>query len=122
LAVFAAAVAIAACGLGLARIGVATQPRPGFTQLWLSPRHQDAHTLSLGVSNDQRVTTSYRLILLRNGKAIAARNLTLADGQTWQQPVPFSGKGTLTAYLYRLPNLASPYRHVSTGPGKAVDS
>jgi hypothetical protein len=113
-AAFAAAVVIAACGVELARIGVARQPQPGFTQLWLSPQH-NVHALSLGVSNDQGSTTSYRLELLRNGHVITTRNLTLADGQTWQQSVPFTGEGTLTADLYRLPDLARPYRHVTTG-------
>jgi hypothetical protein len=114
-AAFAAAVVIAGVGVGLARIGVASQPQPGFTQLWLSQQRQNAHTLSLGVGNDQGSTTSYRLVLLRNGRPVTTRNITLADGQTWQQSVVFSGQGTLTADLYRLPDLAHPYRHVSTG-------
>lgn len=119
-AAFAAAVVIAGCGVGLARIGVARQPQPGFTQLWLSQQRQNAHVLSLGVSNDQGSTTSYRLVLLRDGRPITTRNITLADGQTWQQSVPFSGKGTLAADLYRLPDLAHPYRHVFTGRAEAA--
>jgi len=119
-AAFAAAVLIAACGVGLARVGVAKQPQPGFTQLWLSPRLQSAHTLSLGVSNDQGGTTSYRLVLLRNGQVSATWDLTLANGRTWQRSVPFTGKYTLTANLYRLPDLTHPYRYVSTGSTKAT--
>jgi hypothetical protein len=119
-AAFAAAVVIAGCGVGLARIGVDRQPQPGFTQLWLSQQRQNAHLLSLGVSNDQGSTTSYRLVLLRNGRPITTRNITLVDGQTWQQSVPFSGKDTLAANLYRLPDLAHPYRHVFTGRAKAA--
>jgi hypothetical protein len=119
-AAFAAAGVIAACAVALAGIGVARQPQPPFTQLWLSPQHQNAQALSLGVSNDQGSTTSYRLVLLRDGRVITVRNITLADGQTWRQPVTFTGKGTLTADLYRLPDLAHLYRHVSTGPAKAA--
>src|SRR2546423_975137 len=52
-AVFAVAVLVAAGAVGLAVAGAARQPQPGFTQLWLSPQRQDAHTLSLGVTNDQ---------------------------------------------------------------------
>ncbi|HEX8008676.1 MAG TPA: DUF1616 domain-containing protein [Trebonia sp.] len=121
-AAFAAAVVIAASGVGLARIGVTRQPQPGFTQLWLSPRHQNGHMLSLGVKNDQGITTRYRLVVLRNGHVITARNINLADGQTWQQSVPFTGNGTLTADLYRLADLVHPYRHVSTGRTKAARS
>jgi hypothetical protein len=79
-AVFAAAVLIAACGVGLARTGAAHQPQAGFTQLCLSPQYQNQHTLSLGVSNDQGSTTGYRLVLLRNGQVSASWNLTLANG------------------------------------------
>jgi hypothetical protein len=121
-AAFAAAVLIAACGVGLARTGAANQPQPGFTQLWLSPQQQNEHTLSLGVSNDQGGTTSYRLVLLRDGQVSATWNLRLANGRTWQRPVPFTGKYTLTANLYRLPDLTHPYRYVSTGNTTAAGS
>jgi hypothetical protein len=121
-AAFAAAVLIGACGVGLARTGVAKQPQPGFTQLWLSPYLQNAHTLSLGVTNDQGGTTSYRLVLLLNGQMSATWNLTLASGQTWQRWVSLTGRYTLTANLYRLPDLTHPYRYVSTDSTKAAGS
>jgi hypothetical protein len=115
-AAFAAAVLVAAGGVALARIGVAAQPQAGFTQLWLSPRPGGGHTLSLGVTNDQGSTTSYRLVLQRDGRTISAWNLTLGDGRTWQRQVPGpSGGHALAAALYRLPDLAHAYRYVSTG-------
>lgn len=113
-AAFAAAVLIAASGLGLARLGVAIQPQPGFTQLWLAPQHRHDHTASLGVTNDQGSATRYRLVLLRNGQVLATWNLALADGQTWQRAVPFTGQYVLAANLYRLPDLTHAYRHVAT--------
>jgi hypothetical protein len=119
-AAFAAAVLIAAAAVGLATVGAARQPQPGFTQLWLSPQHQSAHTLSLGVTNDQGRTMSYRLVLQRGGRVIGTWNLTLGEGGTWQRPVPFTGNQTLAAGLYRLPDLAHPYRHVSVGPGSGA--
>ena len=121
-AAFAAAVLVAAFGVGLARTGVANQPQPGFTQLWLSPQQQNEHTLSLGVSNDQGGATSYRLVLLRNGQVSATWDLTLANGRTWERSVPVTGKYTRTANLYRLPDLTHPYRYVSTGSTKAAGS
>lgn len=113
--VFAAAVLIAACGVGLASAGVARQPQPGFTELWLSPQHHYVHILNLGVRNDQGRTTSYRVVLLRDGRAASTWNLTLGDGHFWQRPVPFTGQDILAVALYRLPDLAHPYRFVSTG-------
>jgi uncharacterized membrane protein len=116
-AVFAVAVLVAAGAVGLAVVGAARQPQPGFTQLWLSSQQQDAHTLSLGVTNDQGRTTSYRLVLQRAGRVIGTWNLTLGEGRTWQRSVPVTGKQTMAAALYRLPDLTHPYRHVSVDPG-----
>jgi hypothetical protein len=120
-AIFAAAVLVAAGAVVLARIGVAIQPQPGFTQLWLSPQRDTAHAESLGVSNNEGSMTRYRLVLLRNGHVSATWNLALANGATWQRSVPYLGKYTLTADLYRLPDLKSPYRYVTTG-SKAAGS
>jgi hypothetical protein len=119
---FAAAVLVAACGLGLARIGVAIQPQPGFTQLWLSPRDAEKHTASLGVTDHQGSTIRYRLVLLRDGHVSSTWNLTLADGQTWQRAVPFTGKYVLAGDLYRLPDLTHPYRYVATDSARAPGS
>jgi len=121
-AIFGAAVVVAAGGVALARIGVAIQPQAGFTQLWLSPWGHNVHTASLGVSNDQGSLSRYRLVLLRNGHVSATWNLTLANSQTWQRAVPFTGTYALTANLYRLPDLSHPYRYVSTGGNKATGS
>ena len=66
-AAFGAAVVIAACGVGLARVGAAIQPQPRFTQLWLSTRGVSAGTIKIGVTNDEGHTTGYRLVLMRNG-------------------------------------------------------
>ena len=114
MAVFAVAILVAAGAVGLAVVGAARQPQPGFTQLWLSPQ-QDARTLSLGVTNDQGRTTSYRLVLQRDGQVIDTWNLTLGEGRTWQRQVQFTGNEVLAAGLYRLPDLTHPYRYVSIG-------
>jgi uncharacterized membrane protein len=119
-AVFAVAVLVAAAAVGLAVTGAVRQPQPGFTQLWLSPQQQDAHTLSLGVTNDQGRATSYRLVLRRDGRVISTWNLTLGEGRSWQRTVPFTGKQVLAAGLYRLPDLTHPYRHVSVGPSSGT--
>ena len=119
-AVFAAAVLVAAAAVGLAVTGAVRQPQPGFTQLWLSPQQQSAHTLSLGVTNNQGRATSYRLVLRRDGRVISTWNLTLGEGRSWRRTVPFTGKEVLAAGLYRLPDLTHPYRHVSVGPSSGT--
>jgi hypothetical protein len=119
LALFAAAAVVAAGAVGLAVTGAARQPQPGFTQLWLAPQRPAGHALSLGVTNDQGRTTSYRLVLRRGGRVIDTWNLTLGEGRTWQRPVPDSGQ-VLAAGLYRLSDLTHPYRYVSVGPGSGV--
>jgi hypothetical protein len=121
-AIFGAAVVVAACGLGLARISVAAAPQPGFTELWLSARDGHALTASLGVSNEQGRTTRYRLVLLRDGRVSGTWNLALADGQTWRRAVKFTGRYAITANLYRLPDLAHPYRHVATADDRTAGS
>ncbi len=118
-AAFGAAVVIAACGVGLARVGAAIQPEPHFTLLWLSARGASAGTIKVGVTNDEGNTVDYRLVLLRKGQANTTRNVTLANGDTWQLTVLFNDKSSLTANLYRLPDLTTPYRHVDTNGDRA---
>lgn len=118
-AAFGAAVVIAACGVGLARVGAAIQPQPRFTQLWLSTRGASTGAVKVGVTNDEGYTVGYRLVMLRNGHVNAAWNVTLANGHTWQRTVPFDGQRSLTANLYRLPDVTTPYRHVDTNGDKA---
>lgn len=113
-AVFGAAIVIAACGVGLARVGAAVQPQPLFTQLWLSTRGVSAGTIKIGVTNDEGHTTDYRLVEMLNGHVKTSWNVTLANGDTWQRTVPFNGKSSLAADLYRLPDLTAVYRSVNT--------
>ena len=114
--VFGGAILVAACAVGVARAGVALQSQPTFTQLWLSPETNDGHVESLGVTNDQGMVATYRLVLLTNGRVSNTWNLTLADGKTWQVRLPVSGGSNLVANLYLWPNLTHPYRHVTNGP------
>ncbi len=119
-AAFGAAVVIAACAVGLARVGAAVQPEPSFTQLWLSARGASAGTIKIGVTNDEGSTVDYRLVLLRKGHANTTWNVTLPNGDTWQLTVPFNDKSSLTANLYRLPDVTTPYRHVDTNGDKGL--
>jgi hypothetical protein len=120
LVVFAVAIVVAAAAVGLAATGAARQSQAHFTQLWLSPQRPGAHTLSMGVTNDEGSATSYRLVLRRDGQVIGTWSLTLGDGRTWQRQVPYTGKQVVAAGLYRQPDLTHPYRYVSVGPSSGV--
>jgi hypothetical protein len=113
-AAFAAAAVIAAGAVGLSLASAAKQANPGFTQLWLSTSVRNARVAALGVGNHQGSTARYRLLLLRHGQVSATWNLALSDGQTWQRMIPVTGGYPIAARLYRLPDLARPYRYVTT--------
>jgi hypothetical protein len=113
-AAYGLAAVMAVGALAVARIGVAEQKYPGFTQLWLSPEGKRADTLSLGVANHVGARARYRLVLFRENGLSATWNLTLADGQTWHRTVTSNGQEAISADLYKLPNLRRPYRFVTT--------
>lgn len=114
---FGVAIVIAIGAIALACVGADLQRYPAFTQLWLSPRNSTPLTADLGVSNQQGSRAQYRLVLLRRGHVSAIWNVTLGDGQTWQHTIPFSDRYSIVANLYRLPDLAHPYRNVTNGDG-----
>lgn len=108
---FGAAAVIAAGAVGLARAGVAMQHDPGYTQLSLHRPVTNGPTVNLGVSNDEGRTVQYRLVLAENGHPAATWNLTLANGQSWHRSAPYPS--TISASLFRLPDVTQPYRHVT---------
>jgi hypothetical protein len=112
-AAFALAVLVAAGAVALAREGTSVQRSPGFTQLWLVP-DAHAHDLSLGVANNEGVTTRYQLVLLHNGMHFGdPRKLTLRNGQVWRMSLGFTTN--VTAHLYRQSHFSRIYRQVSIG-------
>lgn len=110
---FGIAAVIAGVAVGLARVGVAMQRYPGFTQLWLSPSAGSTSVANLGVTNDQGSTTRYRLVLLRNDHSAVSWNITLTNGQTWLRDIEVPDRLTTLAILYRLPDTIHPFRQVS---------
>jgi hypothetical protein len=112
---FGAAALIAAGAVGLAVFSAETQKYGGYTQLWLSPLPAKASTASLGVDNEQGAPVQYRLVMRRRGRVTATWNLTLASGQTWQRTISYATSYAITARLYRLPDLRTPYRQVDNG-------
>lgn len=115
---FGAAAVIAVCALLLASFGAARQHYPGFTQLWLVHRDQNAATANLGVANHEGRTTRYKLVLLHNKRIADTWNLDIPNGQSWQQTTQFSEDYSITARLYRLPDLSTAYRYVAIGANR----
>jgi hypothetical protein len=80
----------------------------------------DPTKANLNVTNHQGSTERYELKLYRKGKLSNTWSFTLADGQTWQQVIPYTvaqGNGIL-ADLYLLPNTTKPYEFVENGQVK----
>jgi len=112
LALVVAAV-IAVCGLVLARVGVALQHYPGYTQLSLVRPYKNAPTVSLSVGNHEGKTVRYRVVLERNTHKEAIWDLSLANGQTWHRSSSFPDRYTISVNLFRLPEVSKPYRQVA---------
>jgi uncharacterized membrane protein len=110
---FGAAVVVAGCAVGLASVGAARQHYPGFTQLWLLQETPNATTASLGVANHEGRRVRYELVLYSDNRIATAWNFDLSNGRAWQRTTQFTGFDTLTARLYRLPNVSSAYRYVT---------
>jgi hypothetical protein len=109
---FGAALAIAACGVGLASAGAAKQSYPGFTQLWLVHQRAGAPTASLGVTNDEGKAARYKLVLFYGARVADSWDIDLSNGQTWRRATKFTSSYTITAKLYRLPDISAAYRYV----------
>lgn len=112
-AAFGAAAVIAVGALGLARVGVAMEHYPGYTQLWLVRPNKSAPTVNLGVDNHEGRTMRYRLVVARNGHTTATWNLVLANGQAWHRSPQYPNRYAISVNLFRLPDVIRPYRHVA---------
>jgi hypothetical protein len=112
-AVFAAAVVIAVCAVGLARAGFATQHYPGYTQLWLDRPSEGAAAVNLGVGNYEGKTMRYRVVLVDHGHTAATWNLILANGQAWHLSAQYPVRYNISVNLFRLPDVTQAYRHVT---------
>jgi uncharacterized membrane protein len=111
-AAFGAALVIAASAVGLASVGAVRQPYPGFAQLWLVHRTPNAPVANLGVTNNEGRTVRYKLVLFYDTRVAKTWALDLSNGQTWRQATKFTSRYTITAKLYRLPEISRAYRYV----------
>lgn len=77
----------------------------------------------LFVADHQGVPEQYKVVLREKGKVADTWNITLNDGQSWQQTIawatsansPKLADSSMLADLYLLPNTTTPYRYVNNG-------
>jgi hypothetical protein len=82
----------------LANASAGWQHASGFAQLWLTPASEATSTL--GVRDNFPGQQTFRLVLRGDGgKVLGAWDLSLAEGQAWQQTVARPAGSTLTATL-----------------------
>lgn len=100
-------------------ISAIQQPRPGFTQLWMTPQVQAGKgcAVQVGMQNFETTSTAYRITVTTNGKQLTSwPSIILAPQQKWQQVLPIISDATDTLYveaqLYRLDQQQTTYRSV----------
>lgn len=92
------AAVLAGGAVWLANASAGWQHSPGFAQLWLTPATDTTSTL--GVRDNFPGEQTFRLVLRGNGgKVLDAWDLSLTQGQAWQQTVARPAGSTLTATL-----------------------
>lgn len=102
----------------VAQLGVAGQPRPGFTDLWLLP---DSDGVTVGIDNHEGAAASYRVVLSVDGRDVHTwASAVVEDGGSWQAHYALPAKPAthtdVDAALYR-PADTTPYRqaHLTVG-------
>ena len=110
---FAALVVVVAAGV--AYLGAARAPTPGFTQLWLLPL--DGGQVRAGFRDEEHQRVSYTLRIRVDGALIDEwTNVTLNPDETWEMQFPAPARqGTtqrIEASLYRANQDDVVYRHV----------
>lgn len=115
----AAAVATAVGAVGLGRAGVAEQPGPAVTQLWLLPAAQPADTVSIGLPSGEPAPASYRLVLTLDQRPLQEWQINLRPGETWTASAALPGGrpagARVAATLYRADAPQTVYRQVRLG-------
>jgi uncharacterized membrane protein len=112
----AALITVVAAGVAVA--GVALQPQPGFSALWITPvEGSGVEQFTLGIRNAEGEATTYRLQVSNAGAVVAEwQDILIEDGEEWRgsitlPAVPESGDA-VTGALYRIDQPDSVYRVV----------
>ena len=112
------AVLVVGISIMVAQIGSLNQPRPGFTQLWMTadPSSNSAATF-LGIRNEEADTLTYNLVVTQGTDVLQDyQSLQLKAGETWQRSVDLTSLAEksvpVEAVLYRSDKPDEPYRSV----------
>ncbi len=131
--VFGLAAVLVVFSLLYAAHGVAEQPRPGFTQLWMLPPTQTKQhcIVHVGIQSFENASVSYHAqMTVNNTQTTSWSALVLAPSQIWEKSVALSSppaKSVLVEVrLYRDDKPATVYRKVhvmltSVGKNTAVE-
>lgn len=86
--VFALAAALVVLSLVYATQGVAKEPQPGFTQLWMLPSRQPSCAVNIGIRSFEKDSITYHAVMTVNSiKTMAWSSLVLAPDQTWERSI-----------------------------------
>jgi uncharacterized membrane protein len=104
--------------ISLARGGVLSQPRPGFTQLWILPA-AEPEGIQVGVQNEEGMPLTYWLVIRQGETPVQAYyDVEVETGGTWNITVPLSPDmwsvgQPIDAQLYRADQPDNVYRSVT---------
>lgn len=90
----------------------AAQNQASFLQNQLVASAKQAH---LYVANEQGSPEKYELKLLLKGVVSKTYNITLDNGQSWQQTIAWTTASSIVADLYLLPNTKTVYHYADNG-------
>jgi hypothetical protein len=100
-------------------IGLAQEPRPGFTQLWMLPAAQSGKSCAvrLGVRSFESTSVTYRITMTMNGTQVTTwPAVVLAPQGEWDRLVPIlptaADAVSIEGRLYRLDKPQAVYREV----------
>ncbi len=112
------AILVVGISIMVAQIGSLNQPRPGFTQLWMTadPSNNSAATY-LGIRNEEADTVTYNLVVTQGTEVLQDyQSLQLKAGEIWQRSVDLTSLSEksvpVEAVLYRSDKPDVPYRSV----------
>ena len=116
---FGLAAVLVVLSLFYATRGVAEQPRPGFTQLWMLPATQTGQhcTVQVGIHSFENASVSYHaLMTVNNTQTMSWSALVLTSDTVWERSVAITATSAKNVFvevrLYRDDKPAVVYREV----------
>jgi hypothetical protein len=110
---------LSGAAIGLAREGALSQKEYAYTSFWLTPHADAAGLATIGVTNNEKVSTSYRIEIVAGGQTVGRwPPFRLEAGQTFLRELPLhwpqASAGRIEAWLFKDDNASAIYRKVST--------